>query len=286
MTKTALGCVIVTVLFAAANAALMARAFEARGNRLEQVDSRLAKISDLEQRLVQEQAAVDSLEAQVLATDLQWGTVWPQTGQTNVVDPGQGLIEFGIGAANGLGNAAGGPAPTVHTFGVNPDNTGQYLGEFRITAAAPNAATGKLTRPPLPGETNDWQQAAVYRARTAVPSAYTNTIDELVAAANIAQQDLQEEQRRLERARQQLADSQAVLAERQAELAGDADAPEGAAASAASGLVKSIEETTAARDAKLARVDQLRRRYRAKSRELNALLGELRSLRDGLPTAG
>ena len=285
MTKTAITCLVLTILGAVVALPLLAGTIKAREARLKAVDTRLERLEQLEKQLVEQKAAVAALEQQVLSVDLQWGRVWPQTGQTAVVNPQRGLIEYGIGTQNGLGNPNGGPTPSIHTFGINPDGTGQYLGEFEITAAAPNAATGRLTRLPLPGETDDWNQASGFRARTSVPPSYTATIDDLVASVNIAQQDLLEEQRRLERAQQQLADSQQVLAQRQAELTGDADAAEDAAASVAAGLVDSIAKTSAERDALMANVDKLRRSYRAKSKELSELLDEIRSLRDSLPSA-
>ena len=285
MTRVAITCLVLTIIGAVVAVPLLARTIKAREGRLQAVDERIEKLDDLEKRLVEQKAAVDSLEQQVLSLDLRWGRVWPQTGNTTVVDPGRGLIEFGIGAAAGVGSVGGGPSPNLHVFGLTQDGVGQYLGEFEITAAAPAAATGRLTRLPLPGETNDWNQAAGYRARTAVPSSYTALIDELVATANIAAQDLQEEQRRLERTQQQLTDSQAVLNERRLELAGDDSAPEGAASAVTAGLVASIKETTAQRDQLLATVDRLRRDYRDKSKELNELLQQLRQLRETLPAA-
>ena len=285
MTKTGIASVVFIILGGAVGVFLLAKTIKARESRMKAVDSRFEQLEQLEKDVIEARNVVANAEQEVLGVDLQWGNVWFPTGQTQVVNPQRGLIEFGIGASAGLGNAAGGPQPTVYVFGEDGSGEGRYLGEFKITAASPTAATGMLTRPPLPGETEGWI-ADQYRVRTSVPSSYPSLVDDLITQYVIAEQDLQEERQRLVRAQKQLGESQAVLAERESELSGAADAAEDAGMVARNGLVESIERATNRRDSLLASVDRLRREYRRKSAELNRLLDRVRSLSGDLPSSG
>ena len=277
MTKTAITCLVFAVIGGIAAPILLAGAIQARESRMKAVDSALAKLEGLDERLRVAQNDVANLEQDLLNIELVWGKP-VAAGQTQVVDPQQGLVQFGVGLPAGNG----GPPPVFQAFGENPNGEGVYLGEFAITASQPGAATGKLTRRPLPGEANQWG-AAAYRVRTKVPASFTNTIDELLTDFNIAAQDLQEEQVRLQRAQQQLAASQDILARRESELSGDTQAADDAEDSVKEGLVTAIEKATAERDKLLASVDRLRRVYRDKSKTLNSIIDEIRQLAERLP---
>ena len=286
MNKVGIGLYAFALLLGAGAMYLGAQVYDARSQRLAQIGGLREEAIELEKQLLQEELAVKSKQSAFISAQQIWGRVWNGVPQASVINAPTGLIELGIGKDAGLGAAEsampGAPLPSVHVFALNGQDS-DYMGEFQLNGVDAKFAAAQLKRPPLPGETQSWSGEA-YRVRTLAPAAYAGLYRELATDYQIAQQSLAAQQNTLADVQAQAESAREQIAARTAELLGSANNPM-ATEEVKQGLVESLRQTEATRNASASRVAELRADYFDRTVEFRERLDEIRELAGQLPGA-
>lgn len=204
-----------------------------------------------------------------------------------LINAQSGTLAIRAGAAAGLPEpTADKPVPVVQIFATQADGTSRYLGEFALRDVQADQSAGVLThQPPLPVEAAALQQLQTepLRVRPTIPPSWRGSIADFFALHALAEQKLDFQRNQLRIQTEQLDKSEEILAQRLAELNGDANAPEGSSQQVLDGLVVTIRNEEAARNAELQQVDRLRHLYARKVAQLNDLVEQNRDAVSRLP---
>ena len=207
--------------------------------------------------------------------------------QGRVLNAQDGTLAFGAGATNGILEPAADKAPpVVHIFMDEAEGASTYLGEFALTDVQADQSGGTLTQqPPMPTSVAALQQLQdqPLRVRETIPSSWRGLVDDYFARHAVINQRLDFQRNQLQIQTEQLAKSQAILAQRLAELNGDPQPPEGASDQIINGLVLTIRDAETARNAEQQRLDELRHDYVRKINHLNDVVRQNRQTVSQLP---
>jgi len=276
LSKVLLGVVVVMAIIAVI---LTSKLRLARGHWLEQVEQREEKLETLSEDLRKKRLVVAAARDEVNRLMVNWGQTWPAQGQ--VVNPQQGAIAINLGGNAGLGRRereSGAQLPLLYAFAVSPQGTDpRYLGEFRAAEVRPDGMVAQLTRLPYEGEAQSWP-AGPMRIRESIPSHWRAIFTGLETRTAEAQQDVQDQQARLQLADELIAKSQEQLQRRLGQLEGTPNAIEGSSPEV-------VREGTQ-RNTRLGQVDDLRHEYDRKYRRLLELIEQNRELETQLPQPG
>jgi hypothetical protein len=178
------------------------------------------------------------------------------------------------------------PQPLVYVFANQADGSSHYVGEFVLRDVQAGQTGMQLTQqPPLPTAIAALQQlqGQNLRVRPAIPPASRSLFDDYFARHAVINQQLDFQRNQLQIQTAQLAKSQAILAQRLAELNGDPQPPEGASEQVVKGLVVTIRDEESARNAELQVLDGLRHDFARKTAQLNSLVQQNQQTVSGLP---
>jgi hypothetical protein len=115
-----------------------------------------------------------------------------------------------------------------------------------------------MTRQPYEGEAQSWP-SGVYRVRESIPEGWKQIFIDLHTHQTLADQQVVDEQAKLQIQEKHIAESQETLNSRLGELNGNPMAPEKASDDVKNGLVETIRREEAQRNTLLQDVDALRR---------------------------
>jgi hypothetical protein len=171
----------------------------------------------------------------------------------------------------------------VHGFMLNEDGTSTYAGVFQAAVQLDRTGLAPAWRV-RPGDAELWR-AGKWRFRTLVPAATRARFVELETAFTAADQKLVAAHNNLVVQEALLAEAQATVQTRLAELNGDPQAEPGDSVPPeySQGLIAAIEAEEAARDRTWAEVDRLRRERNRMFQAMQQLDAENESLTVRLP---
>lgn len=289
-----------TIVLAATDAYLVAVLYENRSHYLQEIEKRRASLAQAETNLRDVRKRVEDKAHDLSRIQTNWGSfaVTDENGKTQyltqldvaqgqVLNAQEGTLAIAAGANMGLAEpTADKPLPVVHVFANQANGGSRYLGEFALADLQAQQSGLRLTQqPPVPTAIAALQQLGgeSLRVRRAIPAAYRGLIDDYFARHAVIAQRLDFQRNQLQIQTAQLAKSQEILAQRLAELNGDPQPPEGASQQVVDGLVVTIRDEEAARNAELQVLDGLRHDFARKIERLNALVQENQQLVSGLP---
>lgn len=252
--KVFLGLIVVFLVPAAV--LLTARLINTRNHWMQQVATERTAVEQNAEQLEEKERTLDQLQADLARQRLSWDTVIPAP---NSAADAQGLLTVGAGPQQGLGIPEGGPAPIVHAFMPLPEGGSLYVGPFQVVAAQGNQAQLKPMFSVFPGETANWTRG-VWRLWRVIPSQAPSRVVALTNEIVKANEALATRQSTLQIQTQAVAQARATLESRQRELLGNPQAPEiEGSPEVTAGLVAALQQADAARNAELAKLDQMRR---------------------------
>jgi len=268
-----------TIILAAADTYLVAVLFKHRENWQTKIEGQRqtlateeAKLQDTRKRVLGMQNELDRIQA-------IWGNQWTVAQGGNVLNAQNGTLAIGAGA-----QLPGWPMPVpekalplVFVFSNEADGSSRYLGEFALSDVQAEQSGGQLTQqPPLPTSVEALQalQGQPLRIRETIPAAWRGLYDDYFARQAVIAQRLDFQRNQLQIQTAQLAKSQAILAQRLAELNGDAQPPQGASEQVVNGLVVTIRDEETARNAESQVLDALRHDLARKVVRLNQIVAE------------
>jgi hypothetical protein len=209
--------------------------------------------------LIKRQNEVAAANTELQRAMLSWGQIWNNV-PVQIFNAQNGVLQLGIGQNAGLSmeGVQGNIAPTLYAF--QPDPTGEgflYVGQFKVTNITGTNATVQLTRLPRPNEVATWRPGA-WRFRDEMPQGQVVRFDDLGVQITIATEQGNERLEKIKTEQANLAKAITQLDQRIAELNGLPNAPANAPEVLKKGLVASIQEEDASRNADLAELNRLR----------------------------
>lgn len=270
--KVLLGLILVVLI--PASILLTTMALDVRSKWQAQIEQRQDRLAQTQSRLTEARVRVSDLESELQRRTYAWGEVWDAPNSEPL--PGSPGVQLGVGTSRGLGrNIQAGKQPRVYVF-ADGGEASAYIGEFELVQVDTDRAAAQLPRPPFPGEMQSWPRGN-YRVRDTIPANWLSTVAQLESQIVVTSSKLgmQREQERV--VTRQLANSQAVLDQRLAELNGDANAPEGASQELLDGLVETLRKLENDRNATLKDVHALRVKLVEDYTELEQLIASNRS---------
>jgi hypothetical protein len=290
------------IVLAAADAYLVAVLHAHRSKWQRDIEGKRASLAQTETALQEAQARVLDRQNELNRIDATWGRFRdnfenPQqpvfgnahldVAQARTLNAQDGTLAFSAGADAGIAAPAADKAPpVVHVFINEADGASRYLGELALTVVEGQQAAARLTQqPPLPNTAAALQQLQnqTLRVRKTIPASWRGLFDDYFARHAVINQRLDFQQNQLRIQNEQLTKSQAILAQRLAELNGDSQAPQGASEQVVEGLVVTIRDEESARNEELDVLDELRHEYARKIENLNTLVRQNQQAVSGLP---
>jgi len=290
-----------TIVLAAADAYLVSVLHGHRRHYLQQIEKRRTDLTQAETNASDLRKRVQEKSDELKRIQTQWGSfaVLGQGGknkeyrthvdvpQSQTLNAQTGTIAIAAGATAGIPEP--GPdksLPVVHVFVNEADGASRYLGEFQVAELQANQAVlQSVEQPPLPTMLAALQQlqGQTLRVRELIPASSRSLIDDYFAQHAVLAQQLDLQRNQLQIQTQQLAQSQAILGQRLAELNGDPEPPQGASEQVVKGLVVTIRDEETGRNAELQVLDGLRHDFARKINELNGLVDENQKAVSRLP---
>lgn len=238
---------------------LSAKLINSRNYWMQQVSNKEQQIESSSATLAEKEKQLDQLRADLTRERLAWDSMFAAP---NSRADAQGVATIGIGPDQGFAVVADdAPSPIVHVF-VPADQTGQaskYLGPFRIVSARGSQSQLEPMFRVVGNPQQDWPPGN-WRVWQVVPSqapsrvvALTSEIVKNLEAVASRESTLADLQNTVQKA-------QDLLDSRLRELLGNPDAAEvEGIPEISAGLVAALHDAQAARNAELARLDNLRR---------------------------
>jgi hypothetical protein len=268
-----------TIVLAAADTYLVAVLYQHRASWQKQIETKRQTLADAEVKLQEARKQVLGLRNELDRIEAIWGNQWSIANGGSALNAQNGTLAINAGA-----QLPGWPVPVpeqplplVYVFSNEPDGTARYLGEFALSDVQAEQSAGTLTQqPPLPTTAQALQglQGQPLRVRETIPSAWRGLFDDYFARQAVIAQRLDFQKNQLQIQTAELAKSQAILAQRLAELNGDPQPPEGASPQVVNGLVVTIRDEETARNAEEQALDGLRHDLARKVVRLNQIVAE------------
>lgn len=272
--KILLGLAIVLAL---ADAYLVTVLHGQRADWQQKIEKGRADLAQVETQLQDVSKRYREKSNELARIETEWGK-YHNVPQGRVLNAEQGTLAIAAGAVAGIQEPAPDkPAPLAYVFTNEPDGSSRYIGEFALRDVQADQSGMQLTQqPPLSTSIAALQQlqAQTLRVRDSIPAASKALFDDYFARHAVIFQRLTFQQNQLAIQTAELAKSEALLAQRMAELNGDDQAPEGASDQVVKGLVVTIRDEETERNSELEVLDQLRHQYSRKTGQLNELIRE------------
>jgi hypothetical protein len=278
-----------TIVLAAADTYLVAVLYRHREKWQSQIETRRQSLADAEAKLRDSRKQVLGLRNELDRIEAVWGDQWAATAGGSVLNAQTGTLAINGGPQpfpNWPIPVPEKPLPLVYVFSVEQDGASHYLGEFAMSEVQAAQSSGELThQPPLPTSIAALQalQGQPLRVRETMPAAWRGLFDDYFARQAVIAQRLDFQRNQLQIQTAQLAKSQAILAQRLAELNGDPQPPQGASQQVTNGLVVTIRDEETARNAEEQVLDGLRHDLARKVVRLNDIVAENKEAVSKLP---
>ena len=269
------------VLLAITASVLTAKLVQVRNSWTAKSVASKNKFNDLNPKVAALQTQIDSLNNEIFRSRELWGIV-PLTAPTNVFNPNDGTVQVGFGSDAGLRDKL-----LMHGFEIAADGTSIYRGSFLPVEIQNIGATLKPNWRATPEEIRTWQPGN-WRWRNLVPPGYVDNFDKQLTAILKYEETLNDRIRTLNGQKKLLAEANAKLKLREAELVGgdeltkvDTVDPE-----FRDGLVAAMAAAEEDRNQTLLTIDKLRREVRSVQADIEQMLSDNLELTNRLPQSG
>lgn len=245
-----------------------------RNHWLTEIEKERTQLESTKQRAELARVKVAALDEDFQRLTRSWGDVWSGEGRPLAGAPG--TLDLGIGANTGLPAPPANPGetrPVIYVYADSADGqSSTYLGTFGIQAGTGDRIGVTLTRAAYPGEVESWPTGPMH-VRRSLPANWLSVPVELHGQILMATTELATINEHLRSVMGQIVASNSILAQRMAELNGDASAVTGANQEIKDGLVETIRKFDTERNGLQSVTDQMRR-------ELDSDYVKLRSVLD------
>ena len=238
-----------------------------------------AKYDDLKPKIAALEAQIEGLKNDLFRSRDLWGNFWPNV-QTGVTNPQDGTVQVSIGSDQLVREKL-----LLHGFQILPDGTSVYRGSFLPTQIQNGMSLLKPNWRATPEEVKTWEPAGIWRWRNLVPPGYEENFDKQLTAILKLEETLNDRLKTLAGQKELLADANAKLKLREAELVGGDELTKGKSVDPEfrDGLVAAIAQAEEERNRTLLEVDALRRKNRSIETENKRILAENVELSNRLP---
>jgi predicted nucleic acid-binding Zn-ribbon protein len=254
-----------------------ARLVQVRNSWTAKVVASKNKFDDLKPKVANLEVQIDSLKNEIFRSQKLWGTFWANV-QTAVINA-DGTVQVGIGTKSGVGNNM-----LLHGFEIAADGTSIYRGAFLPIEVQDAESKLKPNFRASAAEVRTWQPGN-WRWRNLVPPGYEENFDKQLTAILRLEETLNDRMRTFAGQKQLLADANAKLKLREAELIGGDELAKGDAVDPEhrEGLVAAMDEAEESRNQTLLKLDELRRAVRGVQEDIERLQEENIDLTNRLP---
>ena len=269
------------VLLAVTASVLTAKLVQVRNSWTAKSVASKNKFIDLSPKVAALQAQIDSLNAELFRSRDLWG-ILPLTAQTAVLNPNDGTVQVGFGSDAGLRDKL-----QMHGFEIDANGASIYRGSFLPVEIQNIGATLKPNWRATPEEIRTWQPGN-WRWRNMVPPGYVENFDKQLTAILKMEETLADRVRTLNGQVKLLAEANAKLKLREAELVGGDILPktESVDPEFRDGLVAALAATEEDRNQTLLTIDKLRRDVRSVQADIEQMLRDNIELTNRLPQPG
>ena len=273
-----------TALLALVAVYFIGRGLYTQTNWTRSVGEVVDKVEDTEERLAAAEANVAARRASFERSNTNWGDLTVITPDRVQVAPNGRLRVQAGSTANFAGRGAQVNRAIVHAFAVDQDGSARYIGPFGLVAQNEGQSELAPAFTQKPNEVRTWNPGSAWRFRTVVPASLYGQFVGLdgEVATQIEALRTQREIMGLQEAT--IAQADVSIEGRRKELFGDPQAPDlEPAPELRDGLVGTLVDVQADRDAALAELDRLRRAVKNAYERLTTLLAENRAAAEALP---
>lgn len=210
----------------------------------------------------------------------EWNNVWPEV-NSQISNPGSGTMTIDAGSALGLRERQ-----RLYGFELTADGQSIYRGDFIVQRVSETQAILAPFWRLRPGEVQTWQPGR-WRWRALIPSGWQTRYDDLEAQLVKLDELFADRQHQLKVQDRLVADGEAAVARREAEMLGGADLPKDKTfpVEESQGLVSALEVLEDQRNNELIEVDRLRRTLLEMKQSQQNIIDEIRALSRRLPGA-
>ena len=266
---------VLIVLLGALAAYMASRAFAVRDAWMKIAQDNEAAITKAEEEKVELSRKLDEKQKDLARTMLGWDRYWPEViGRSGA----GGAVQLKIGA-----NQLVRPEQVLFLFGVNPDGTSVYVGDYKVARVNENDTEARPNSRRRPNDVQLPQEFKV-RVRSLLPTRFTarlGALDQQLLAAELTIAATSDE---LARQKQLMEQSEKAIANRMIELNGN---PQLAGKTIpivhVAGLLTAIVDEEESRNAALIEADRLMRALRNARLEFDRVRKENERLVELLP---
>ncbi|MBL8851287.1 MAG: hypothetical protein JNG89_16515 [Planctomycetaceae bacterium] len=266
-----------TIVLAITDAYLVTVLHGHRAKWQKQIEDRQGQLAQVETQLQDVSRKYREGAGELARIQTEWGR-YLNVPQGRTLNAEQGTLAIAAGAVAGLPEpVADKPFPIRYVFTNEADGTTRYIGEFNLRDVQADQSGLQLTQqPPTPTGITALQQlqGQTLRVRDSIPAAHRGLFDDYFARHALINQRLTFQANQLAIQSEELAKSEAILAQRMAELNGDQQPPEGASEQVVNGLVVTIRDQESSRNSELQELDRLRHEFARKTAQLEGLVRE------------
>ena len=269
------------VLLAITASVLTAKLVQVRNSWTAKSVASKNKFNDLAPKVAALQTQIDSLNAEIFRSRELWGSFFFPV-QTEVVNQADGSVRVGVGSDNGVRDKF-----LMHGFEIAADGTSIYRGSFLPVDIQNNTATMKPNWRANPEDVKTWQTGN-WRWRNLVPPGYTENFDKQLTTILKHEETLNDRVRTLKGQVRLLAEANAKLKLREAELVGGDELPkiDSVDPEFRDGLVAAMSAAEEDRNQTLLTIDKLRREVRSVQADIEQMLNNNIELTKRLPQPG
>ena len=269
------------VLLAITASVLTAKLVQVRNSWTAKSVASKNKFNDISPKIVALQAQIDSLNNELFRSRELWGSFFFPV-QTEVLNPNDGTVRVGVGSDNGVRDKF-----LMHGFETAEDGTSIYRGSFLPVDIQNNTASLKPNWRANPEEIRTWKPGN-WRWRNLVPPGYVDNFDKQLTTILKHEETLSDRVRTLKGQVKLLAEANAKLKLREAELVGGAELPktESVNPEFRDGLVAAMAAAEEDRNQTLLTIDKLRRDVRSVQADIEQMLSDNIELTKRLPQPG
>jgi hypothetical protein len=269
------------VLLAITASVLTAKLVQVRNSWTAKSVASKNKFNDISPKIVALQAQIDSLNNELFRSRELWGSFFFPV-QTEVVNQNDGTVRVGVGSDNGVRDKF-----LMHGFETAEDGTSIYRGSFLPVDIQNNTATMKPNWRANPEEVRTWKPGN-WRWRNLVPPGYVENFDKQLTTILKHEETLSDRVRTLKGQMKLLAEANAKLKLREAELVGGDILPKTETVNPEfrEGLVAAMAAAEEDRNQTLLTIDKLRREVRSVQADIEQMLSDNIELTKRLPQPG
>jgi hypothetical protein len=236
------------------------------------------KFATTQPEIEKTEAKIQSLKAELFRSQDLWGIYWNGV-QTDIRDQNEGILLVNFGASSGVRQDL-----ALHGFEIAADGSSIYRGSFSPIEVRDTSATMKPNWRATPEDVGTWQPG-LWRWRNTIPAGYQENFDRQLLANLKLEETLGDRRLTLAGQKQLFELANEGLKLREAELLGGEilGKAESVEPEFREGLVSAVEQEEEARNQKLQKVDELRRKVRKVQTEILQLQADNAALVKRLP---